>query len=134
MFLEFLLNSYSPLRTSVCLRAACTKCCWLGERVHTNDCPCCVSWPLPTYRWDIIWSWDQSADPHSGWAAVHRPAGLRSSPRISNIRFLSRAAGKSMEGALPRYGLQRYVVVWWRNVLHPQQALLFWLTISEYNS
>lgn len=44
-------------------------------------------------RWDVVRGGDQSPDPHAGWTAFHRSAGIRSGSRLPDVRLLPRTAG-----------------------------------------
>jgi len=44
-------------------------------------------------RWDVVRGGNQSPDPHAGWTAFHRSAGIRSGSRLPDVRLLPRTAG-----------------------------------------
>lgn len=51
-----------------------------------------VSFSL-SLRWDVVRGGNQSPDPHAGWTAFHRSAGIRSGSRLPDVRLLPRTAG-----------------------------------------
>lgn len=68
-----------------------------------------------SHRWFVVWGGNQSSDSQSRRASVYRSAGLRSCTRISDVRFLPRAASRC--GVNMRFKMDRY---------------LFWLMVSIF--